>query len=116
MWVCEYDFARIIACRAVVGRDAPPLTTDVVVDVNKYDAGAATPDWVTIYTTQANRPKVVVDEFIGVRTVPDIVDLVEGDALCVDVDIEDGDAENLIVTVYMLVQSESPSTTIDLSS
>jgi len=117
IWVCEYDAAVIIGCRASLGRSSYPDAQDVIVDVNKYDSAAATPAWETIYTTQANRPKVLVDEFIGDRTEPDVIDLVEGDALCVDIDQAGGGAgtdADLIVTIFMLVQSESRDTTTDL--
>lgn len=117
IWVCEYDFAEILGCRASLGRSSTPDSDDVIVDVNKYDSGAATPSWTTIYTTQANRPTVAVGEFIGERTVPDVTDLVAGDALCIDIDQSGGGAEtdaDLIVTVYMLVQSESRTTSNDL--
>lgn len=118
IWVCDYDYAQILGCRASLGRSSYPDSTDVIVDVNKYDAQLATPAWATIYTTQANRPKVLVGDFIGTRTVPDITELLEGDALSVDIDQSGGggatDAD-LIVTVFMLVQSESRTVTTDLA-
>lgn len=118
-WVCEFDFAQIISCRAALRPDAYPDASDVIVDVNKYNANTATPVWSTIYSTQANRPKVLVDDFLGDATEPDVVGLLKGDALSVDVDQSGGGAltdEDLTVTVFMLVQSESRTTSTDLYS
>lgn len=115
VWVCEFDRAQIVGCRASLGRDSAPASTPVIVDVNKYDAQAATPTWDTIYPTQANRPRVGVGESFGDRTVPDYTMLYEGDALSVDIDQIGGGAtptdNDLVVTVYMVVQSESTTTT-----
>ena len=109
MWVCEFEQAEIIHCRASMGRDGEPAA-EVIVDVNKYDNGA-TPTLETIYSTQANRPRVQAGELIGDETVPDVVSLVRGDGLCIDVDQGDGHAtptaEDLTVNVLMLVRSES---------
>lgn len=115
VWVCEFDRAQIIGCRASLGKDSYPASTPVIVDVNKYDAQDATPTWDTIYQTQANRPRVGVGESFGDRTVPDTVLLFEGDALTVDIDQIGGGAtptdNDLVVNVYMVVQSESTTTT-----
>lgn len=114
-WICEFDQAEILGCRASLGVGSAPASSDVIVDVNKYDAGAATPSWGTIYTTQGNRPTVSVGNMIGVRTVPDTVTLVAGDALSIDIDQIGGGAtptdEDLTVNVYMLVKSGSETTT-----
>lgn len=105
-WICEFERAQIIACRAALG--VAPDTDAIIVDVNRYSEADATPTSTTIYTTQANRPQVAVGELIGIRTVPDVVMLYEGDSLTVDVDqadfAGDGAAASLTVSVYMVVQ------------
>lgn len=110
-WVCDFDRADVIWCRAFLGVNSSPASQDLIVDVNKYDSNAATPAWLTIYTTQANRPRIQVGYFIGDTTVPDVIHLLEGDALSVDVDQAGGGATptdfNLVVAVFMYVQHGS---------
>lgn len=107
-WVCEFDYAEIQSCRAMLGRGSSAASSDVIIDVNRYDSQAATPAWATIYTTQGNRPKVEVGEWYGSATVPDVTSLVKGDLLTVDIDQVGGGAtptdEDLTVTIFMLVR------------
>lgn len=111
VWVCNFDQADIVACRAYLGRGSMPASQADIVDVDKYDAHAATPGWDTIYTTQANRPKVEVGASVGALTVPDVTHLRQGDALSADIDQAGGgatptDAE-LRVDVLLYVQHGS---------
>lgn len=118
-WVCDFDFAYILSCRASLKSTAYPDASDVIVDVNKYDAAAATPSWSTIYATQANRPTVPVGEFYGSATAPDTAELLNGDVLSIDVDQIGGGSntdEDLTVNVFMLVQSGSRTVSTDLYS
>lgn len=103
VWCCEFPAFTIVGCRASLGRGRYAASADVIVDINK-DNGAATPTFGTIYTTQANRPRITFGQQQGVRTVPNIVELVEGDLLTMDVDQASGGATptdyDLTVTVY----------------
>lgn len=105
VWVCEAPAATIIGCRASLGRGSVPATQKVFVDVNK--GTGATPNYSTIYTTQANRPYVDIGLQRGPRTDPDIRSLVVGDSLTVDIDQNGGGAsptdENLTVNIYMIL-------------
>jgi hypothetical protein len=117
VWRCPFDNAKIQSVACTLGIGASPNSTDVIVDVNYYDSQAATPAWSTIYTTQANRPKVTVGNQIGTATVPDIVDLVEGDMLTFDIDQVGGGTNtdsDLLVTIYMFIASGSSTTTLSL--
>jgi hypothetical protein len=55
-----------------------PTGADLIVDVNKNGT--------TIFTTQANRPKVTAGNTTGDSVAPDVTSLSEGDKLTVDVD------------------------------
>jgi hypothetical protein len=55
-----------------------PTGSDVICDINKNGT--------TIFTTQANRPKIVAGSTTGDSGVPDVASLVEGDKLTLDVD------------------------------
>lgn len=105
IWVCEYDEVEIIGCRAYLGRDSSPAVSNLIVDVNKWSG--ATPTWTTIYTTQSNRPVVPVGDMVGSRTLPDVTELLEGEALSIDVDQIGGGAtptdEQVTVNVYMKI-------------
>jgi hypothetical protein len=113
-WVCEHEVADIIHVRAATGPNTP-TSYQIIVDVNKYDGQAATPTWTTVFTTQANRPKVQSGQWIGAVAVPNVTRLYRGDALMVDIDQGDESAtptaENLVVTVFMIVHSGSATTT-----
>lgn len=110
VWVCEFPRAKIIGARAALGHGSFPAAAALVVDVNKGSAGA-TPTLSTIYTTQSTRPRIEVGAQIGARSTPQIVDLVEGDFLSVDVDQVGGGAtpmdSDLIVSVVMLAQFDN---------
>jgi len=110
-WTCEYQHAQIVGCRATLGRDSAPSSQNVIIDVNKFDAGAASPSFSTIYTTQANRPSILVGEQQGVRSVPNVTSLVAGNMLTVDIDqVGLGATPNdydLVVTIYLLVRENA---------
>lgn len=103
-WVCEYDDIEILGCRAYLGVSSTPSTTAVIVDVNASRPTQSLPAWTTIYTNQANRPRVDVGQTIGTRTVPNIVRLLKGDMLSVDRDQAGGGATptdvNLAVNIF----------------
>lgn len=65
----------IIGCLPSVG--IAPVGSSVVYDVKVNGA--------TIYTTRSLRPKVLAGETVGAATVPDVVALVAGDLITVDV-------------------------------
>lgn len=113
-WRCPFDFGEIVEVCATLGIGFTPNLTDVIVDVNKYDSIAATPAWSTVYLTQANRPKVLVGAQIGAATVPDVVSLVKGDMLSMDID-QAGDGtgtdHDMTVTIYMNIRSGSSTVT-----
>jgi hypothetical protein len=54
-----------------------PTGADVIVDIKKNGT--------TIFTTTANRPKIVASTTVASETVPDVTNLVAGDYLTVDV-------------------------------
>lgn len=107
-WVCEYPAATVIGCRAFIGINqtagAGATPTDIIVDVNKGTSAAPTPT--TIYTTQANRPRIAAGQFIGTRTIPDTKTLVTGDFLTVDIDDLGGEGagadSHITVNVYLV--------------
>jgi len=55
-----------------------PTGADIIVDVNKNGT--------TIFTTQANRPRIPAGSTTGDSGTPDITSLVEGDKLTIDID------------------------------
>lgn len=104
IWVNEFPAAEIISCRIDLGRDSTAVATPVIVDVNKFTG--ATPSWTTIFTTQANRPRVAVGNRTGVAVAPNINTLARGDALSFDIDQAGGSATpddaDLLVTISMI--------------
>jgi hypothetical protein len=62
--------------RASVG--TAPTGSDIIIDVNKNGS--------TVFTTQANRPKIYVGQVLVAHSTPDITEFVEGDYITVDVD------------------------------
>lgn len=106
VWVCPFPQARVLSCRASLGIGYAPAAQQVIVDVNK-GAASATPTFTTIYSNQSTRPRIQVGQQIGQPAVPQVIELVEGDALSVDIDQEGAGATpndyDLTVTVYMLV-------------
>jgi hypothetical protein len=115
-WVCPFEEAYIIGVRCNLGVGYVPASTAVIIDVNKYNSTAATPSWSTIYSTQANRPRVLVGAYSGALTVPNTRTLVSGDMLSVDIDQAGGGAtptdRNLLVQVLMYFK-DSTATSID---
>lgn len=111
VWVCDYEQADIIACRAFLGRDSSPASSDVIVDVNIYRPDAATPAWTSIYDNGSTRPRVPVGAMIGERSAPILHHLVRGDLVSVDIDQVGGGATptdyDLTVNVFMMVQAGS---------
>lgn len=106
VWVNPYTAATIVQVQAAAGRFTQAVADPVIFDVNYYDPD--TELWVTIFTTQAERPTVPAGELIGDLAVPDIVNLEQGMALCVDVDATGGGAtptdEDYNVMILMRVE------------
>lgn len=104
-WLCDYPAIEVIACRAHLGRGSVPASTDVIVDVNAA-SDPDTPVFATIFTTQANRPRVLVGDQVGARAQPDIKLFTRGAQLSVDIDQTGGGAtptdSDLVVTIYMM--------------
>ena len=109
-WVCDFDQADVLGCRAFLGVDKTPAADDVIVDVVTFRPDRENA-WTSIYTTTANRPTVPVGTDVGTRTVPDLAHLVAGDALTVNVIQSGGGAtptdEDLTVNVLLMVVSGS---------
>jgi hypothetical protein len=106
-WVCEFPAATIIGCRAYMDAGDTPggaTPTDIVVDVNIYNEFVATPAYETIYTTQANRPKVLVGQTVGDRTIPDTLYITGNTRMTVDID-QVGGGSDLTVHVYMIASA-----------
>jgi len=118
VWRCPFDKAQIQDISATLGRGFAAASTNVIIDVNKFDTDDVTPSWTTIYTTQANRPNVAVGDQVGTPTIPDIINVTKNDMLSIDIDQTGGGAtptdEDLIVTLYMYVQSGSLTTTVTI--
>lgn len=100
LWICEFPQFDITACRAVLAIGSVPAAQDVIIDVNLYNSGSST----TIYTTQANRPKVTVGNTVGTRKVPNMSTLTVGQGLSVDVDQSGGGStptdRDLTINIY----------------
>ena len=121
-WVCPFDNAKIVSVTTNLGVGYSPATQPVIVDVNRYDASAATPVWESIFEdTPANQPQIDVGEFIGNAATPSsgYEYLVEGDALSVDIDQTGGGAtptdSNLMVNILMHVKDGSSTTSVEFS-
>lgn len=72
-------FGRTIAINGVlVAAGVAPTGADLIVDVNKNGT--------TIFTTQANRPRILAGQFVSTVAVPNIMTLAPGDRLTVDID------------------------------
>jgi hypothetical protein len=113
MWVCDFDEADIIHCRAYLGVDSVPAATDVIVDVNAYRPSAGSTTWVSAYSDGPDRPRVLVGENVGASTVPGIRHLERGDALSVDIDQAGGGATptDVNLTVAILLYTKDGSET-----
>jgi hypothetical protein len=103
-WVCPFATAEIISVTAWTKFGSSPASSDVIVDVNLAQ-DSATPTKTTVFTTQANRPTVPVNQQVGVPAVPDVVAVTQGDALYADIDQVGGGAtptdDGLIVQVLL---------------
>jgi hypothetical protein len=73
----------------------PPTGADLVVDVNK--------NGVTLFTTQANRPKVTAGTNGGVLAVPDVTTVADGDYLTCDIDVVGSGTAGADITVGVVV-------------
>jgi hypothetical protein len=102
-WLCPFPNFRITGVRCTLGKGSVATGSDVIVDVNK--GTGTTPTYTTIFTTAGNRPKVTVGNQVGAVAVPDVIELVAGDTLTVDIDAVDsgGPAENIVIVVYGIV-------------
>ncbi len=74
-------YRQVYACRVVA--NTAPTGADLIMDVNKNGS--------TIFTTAANRPKIVIAAFVGAWAIPDRITLVgtqilKGSYLSVDID------------------------------
>lgn len=58
--------------------DTAPVGADLIIDINK--------NGVTMFTTQANRPKVLDGENAGADAIPDIISITKGDRIDIDID------------------------------
>jgi hypothetical protein len=104
VWVCEHPQATIVAVRASLGRGYMPSNQAVIVNVKK--GSGATPTFASIFTADADRPRIPVGLQIGARMPPTaIMELVEGDCLTVDVDqgdtAEPPTAQDLTVSICL---------------
>lgn len=111
-WINPFPSATIVNVRLSLGLNKT-AGADLTCDVNKHTHGA-TPTSNTIFTTQANRPKIASGNTTGSSATPDVTSLDEGDTLTVDIDT-DGQgatptAEDLTVQIY-LVATFTTSTT-----
>jgi hypothetical protein len=112
-WVCEYPQATILGVRAALGRGYTPAEDDIIVDVNV--GSGATPTMSSIFTDEADQPRVLVDEQIGARVAPTAVtELVLGDVLTVDVDQAGGGDpatdRDLIINIHLMAYGWTSST------
>lgn len=114
-WVCEHPSFKILGARAAlaVGSEAP--TGGVVVDINASLSGASP---TTIFTNQANRPKIDEGTQVGLRTMePDVSILSQGDYLTFDVDVAANGATpvayDLTVFVYGYAYGYPEGVTLD---
>lgn len=112
-WVCDYDQADIIYCRAYLGAGYTPANDAVIVDVNALRPSQGSTTWESIYTGPT-RPRIAVGENLGDPATPAIRHLELGDALSVDVDQTGGGATptdfNLTVNVLLYVKAGSETT------
>lgn len=63
--------------KVVAAAGGAPLGSDLIFDVKKNGA--------TIFTTTANRPKIVAGQTFGTSVAPDVTGLILGDKLTVDI-------------------------------
>lgn len=103
VWVCEYPQMTINGVRACLGRGYSPATQSVIVDVNV--GSGATPTMTSIYTVQADQPKIPVGIQVGARAAPTAdAELREGDVLTIDIDQTGGGGtptdRDLVISIY----------------
>ncbi len=105
IWSCDVPKATIISVRAILGVGSSPAATSVIVDINKHALSQATPTTATIFTTQANRPTILVGKLRSSLAIPNVKELLQGDGLTMDIDQAGGGStptdENLSVHVLM---------------
>lgn len=116
-WPCEFDKAQILHARVTTGDGYAPSGSDVIVDLLRFGTNDATQTWTSMYSDDLIRPRVPVGEEMGTIAVPDVdyeYVLTRGDRMRIDVVSADGGAtptaEDLTVTIFMLVRSESAAT------
>lgn len=104
-WVCEFEEADIVDCRAYLGVGSKPATQDVIVDVHASRPSQGQSTWASIYNNGPTRPTVPVGTTVGTPTTPSVTHLEAGDLLRVDRDQAGGGATptdlNLVVNVLM---------------
>ena len=68
--------------------DTAPTGAAVIVDIHKIPVADIETDFTgtTIYTTQANRPTLAIDDRHVVATLPDVTAIAQGDVLRIYVD------------------------------
>lgn len=64
--------------RIQIYSDVAPTGADLIIDVNKNGT--------TMFTTQANRPRVVDGDNAGADAVPDVLTIAKGDRIDIDID------------------------------
>lgn len=103
IWFNEWPSLSIVGVRAILGRGSTPASQNVIVDVNK--GSSQSPSFLTLFTTQANRPSISVGNQYSSLAVPDTTTLTQYDMLTVDIDQAGGGATptdtNLTVIVYL---------------
>jgi hypothetical protein len=62
----------------IISVGTAPTGADIIVDVNKNGT--------TVFTTQANRPKITAGNFTDTSSVPDVTAIAQNDYLTVDID------------------------------
>lgn len=119
-WRCPFDYAEIQEVSlTLAGPQYSAGTQYIIADVNYYSENQATPAFTTIFTTQANRPTIPINEWFGAVATPDIIALTKGDLLNWDIDQDGGGATptdyGLIITILMHVVEGSTTVTDDLT-
>lgn len=73
--------------------DTAPVGSNIIVDINKNGT--------TIFTTEANRPTITAGTDTSVSVVPDVVSIIAGDKISVDIDAVGSTTagENLSITI-----------------
>lgn len=103
VWRCPFDTFLVTEVLVNLGRDSAPAVNAVIVDVDKCDNTLATPSWATLFTNQANRPRIEVGDQLGDPAVPDVTVVRRDDLLTADIDQIGGGAtptdEDLLVQI-----------------